>query len=126
MDRNQSAHKETKAVMKEDFTSTLSNIAWREIRSRAPGLDLQETCCPRLDSLYNTNESQTVMPSRSIMDLHRIQALVLDVAAPLLELKAVAEDQQEILRKFSMMLFVSLGMCGTDVQDTLQTCPEDM
>lgn len=44
--------------MKEAFTTTLSNAARRGIKSRAPSLDLPETRCPRLDSLYKTSESK--------------------------------------------------------------------
>ena len=49
---------QTKAVMKETFIFTLSNTAQREIQSRASGLDFTETCCPRLNLLYKTSESQ--------------------------------------------------------------------
>ena len=112
---------ETKAVMRKAFTSTLSNIARREIRSRAPGLDLQETHCPRLDSLYKSSESMFSANSDAKQvdnDLQRIQALMLDVAAPLLGLKTTTEDQQDASRDHKEIWDDAIRLLGHVVGQT--------
>ena len=112
---------ETKAVVKEAFTSTLSNMARREIRSRAPGLDLPETRCPRLDSLYKTSESKFSANSDAKQvdgDLQKIQALMLDVAAPLLELKSVAEDHNPAARDPKEALDDAIRLLGNAIGQT--------
>ncbi len=93
---------ETKEVVRAAFTSTLSNTARREIRGRAPGLDLTETRCPRLDSLYKTSESKFSSSTEAKQidsDLQRVQALILDVCSPLLELKSIVEENVEAVER---------------------------
>lgn len=45
---------ETKKLVKESFTTTLSNSDRREMWGTAPALDLAQTKCPRLDALFKT------------------------------------------------------------------------
>ena len=88
---------ESRKLAKKAFTTTLSNAEWREIRTRAP-LEEPFTRCPRVDPLFKTTESRFAGSSKAKQvdgDLQKIQALVLDVSAPLLELLAVTEPGAE-------------------------------
>ena len=86
----------TKELVRESFLKPLSTTSRRETRGRAPTLDLAETRCPRLDPLFKTQESKFTGNSEAKQvdnDLQKIQALILDVAAPLLELKGCTEKE---------------------------------
>ena len=80
---------ETREVVQKAFTTTLTNAARKETCSRAPYLELPFTRCPKLDSLLRTSELRfniNTDAKQADTDLQKVQALMLDVAAPLLEL----------------------------------------
>ena len=65
-----------------------------DYKGRAPDLDLAETRCPRLDPQFKTGESKFAGNTEAKQvdnDLQKIQTLMLDVTAPLLELKEFVE-----------------------------------
>ena len=79
------------------FRTSLSNTERKETKDRAPDLDLAETRCPRLDPLFKTGESKFAGNSDAKQvdnDLQKVQALMLDVTAPLLELKGFVEAEE--------------------------------
>lgn len=93
---------ETKELVKISFTSTLSYPERKETKGRAPDLDLPETRCPKLDALFKTQESKfsgNADAKQVDNDLQKLQALMLDVAAPLLELKGFTEQESKILHR---------------------------
>ena len=88
---------ETRQVVKKAFRTSLSNTERKETKGRAPDLDLAETRCPRLDPLFKTGESKFAGNSDAKQvdnDLQKVQALMLDVTAPLLELKGFVEAEE--------------------------------
>ena len=112
----------TKVLVKEAFTSTLSNAQRREIRGRAPCLDLAETRCPRLDPLFKASESRFMANAEAKQidnDLQKVQALMLDVAAPLLELQGYLEqDTDDLPRDPSETVTDAIRLLGNAMAQT--------
>lgn len=129
---------ETKDLVKSSFTKVLSNSERREIRQRAPALELPQTRCPRLDNLFKTQESKLSGNSEAKQvdsDLQKVQALMLDTAAPLLELLSLMEEKSEELpRDPYLVAQEAVRLLGNAITQTskirrkrvLKVCNSDM
>ena len=113
---------ETREVFKKAFTATLSNSARREIRTRAPEPDLPFTRCPKVDPLFKTADSRfsgNAEAKQTDGDLQRIQALMLDMTGPLLELmKATESEAEEATRHPREMIEDVITLLGNAVGQT--------
>ena len=114
---------ETKKLVKKSFSIPLSNPERRETKCRAPPLDLPETRCPRLDPLFKTGESKFGGNSEAKQvdnDLQKVQALMLDVAAPLLQLRSCVElgEEQSLPRDPAEMVDDALKLLGNAISST--------
>ncbi len=96
--RSEPLSEESRKLVKKAFTTTLSNAERREIHTRELESGDPFTRYPRVDPLFKTTEFRFAGSSEGKqvdVDLQKIQALVLDVSALLLELLAAMEPGTE-------------------------------
>ena len=109
-------------MVKKAFCTSLSNIERRESKGRAPDPDLAETRC---DPLFKTGESKFAGNTEAKQvdnDLQKIQALMLDVTAHLLELKGFVEVEEgnSLPRHPSETVNDALKLLGNAIVTTLK------
>ena len=117
---------ETKKLVKESFTKALSNSERKGIREKSSTLELPQTRCPKLDSLFKTQESKFTASSEAKHvdnDLRKIQALMLDVSAPLLELSGSSLRSQGGVRGCHLVVGEHYG---ADVYNKVEEDPGSM
>ena len=66
-----------KSLVSAAFSTALSNMERRKIRNTFPTPDIQQTCCPRLDSIFKSSFVKSEAKSLD-SELARLQAFVLD------------------------------------------------
>ena len=76
----------------------ISNGERHRIKSRCPVSVLDQTRCPKINPMFKVSDSKFASSSKTKKvdeDIQRIQAMMLDVTGPLLELLQMSESQEE-------------------------------
>ena len=85
-------------LVNEAFTSSLPSSKRREIRGNCPTPDMPLTRCPRVDAIFKAPESRFAKNTEGKAldtELMKVQAYILDVAPPILELLQALERDPE-------------------------------
>lgn len=108
-------------IVKDSFTTTLSNSSRRELRNKCPTPETVQTRCPRVDAVFKTPESRfskNVEGKSLDNDFMKIQAFMLDVASPLTELLQGLESGVDLPRPPEEALQDALKLLGNAVAQT--------
>ena len=137
--KKSSLSEETTGLVKAAFSKTLPNASRRETRGRCPVPCVPQTRCPRVDPIFKAPESRfsTNTEAKQVdNDLQKLQAYMLDVAAPLLELAEAAESPSNttLPRDPKEMVMDALTLLGNAVTQTskvrrkriLKICNQDI
>ena len=88
---------EASQFVKGAFSKALSNGEHHGIKSRCPVSVLDQTRCPKINPMFKASDSKFASSSETKKvdeDIQRIQAMMLDVTGPLLELLQMSESHR--------------------------------
>ena len=83
----------SESLLSSSFTTTLPNVERRKIRNAFPTPEVQQTRCPRLDSIFKSSSIKSEVKTCDA-ELARVQAFVLDPVVPLTNMLHHLENEE--------------------------------